>query len=164
VTVRAVLSLGANLGDRLAALQAAVAALASAGPVVAVSPVYETAPVGGVEQPDFLNAVALLDTELPAAELLAYAHSVESAAGRVRAERWGPRTLDIDLVAYGSVVSADPALTLPHPRAHERAFVLAPWLDVDPDASLFGHGPVRDLLAGAGGDVRRRDDLVLAAP
>lgn len=160
---RAVLSLGANLGDRLAALQAALDALATRVAVVAVSPVYETAPVGVTDQPDFLNAVALVDTGLPPAELLALAHAVEAAAGRVRAERWGPRPLDVDLVAYGSVASDDPALTLPHPRAAERVFVLAPWLDVDPAAALPS-GAVADLLAAAGGDVRRRDDLTLRAP
>ena len=161
---RAVLSLGANLGDRLAALQAAVDALAERVVVVAVSPVYETAPVGGVIQDDFLNAVALVDTDLPPRELLAYAHEVELAAGRVRGERWGPRTLDIDLVAYGSVVSADPDVTLPHPRAHERAFVLVPWLDVDPSAALPALGAVAALLPFADGDVRRCDDLVLTVP
>lgn len=160
---RAVLSLGANLGDRLAALQTAVSALAARMSVVAVSPVYATAPVGVTDQPEFLNAVLLVDTDLSPVDLLSYAHRVENAGGRVRRERWGPRTLDIDLVAYGDVVSADPAVTLPHPRAHERAFVLRPWLDVDPSATLPGHGAVADLLASAEGDVVRRDDLVLTA-
>lgn len=157
---RAVLSIGANLGDRLAALQAAIDGLAARVAVVAVSPVYETAPVGVAGQPDFLNAVVLVDTDLAPDELLALAQSLESAAGRERGERWGPRTLDVDVVAYGDVVSADPRVTLPHPRAGERAFVLRPWLDVDPAASLPS-GAVRDLLAAADGDVRRRDDLVL---
>lgn len=158
---RAVLALGANLGDRLAALRGAVAALAAEVTVDAVSPVYETAPVGGPDQPDYLNAVVLVTTALPPFDLLALAHRVEASAGRTREERWGPRTLDIDLIAYDAVVSDDPLLTLPHPRAHERAFVLRPWLDVDPDAVLPGHGPVAALHAT--GDVRRRDDLGVPA-
>jgi 2-amino-4-hydroxy-6-hydroxymethyldihydropteridine diphosphokinase len=146
---RVVLSLGSNLGDRHATLDAAVGALAARLSVVAVSPYYETAPVGGPDQPGYLNAVVLADTDLPPRELLAFCQSVEAAAGRVRLERWGPRTLDVDVVTYGSVVSADPDLTLPHPRAHERAFVLRPWLDVDPAAELPGHGRVADLLEKA---------------
>jgi 2-amino-4-hydroxy-6-hydroxymethyldihydropteridine diphosphokinase len=161
---RAVLSLGANLGDRLTALQTALDALAAQVVVVAVSPVYETAPVGNVDQPDFLNAVALVDTALSPADLLSYAQRVEAAGGRLRAERWGPRTLDIDLIAYGDVVSTDPHVTLPHPRAGERAFVLRPWLDVDPLASLPGFGPVASLVGVAAGAVRRRDDLALRVP
>ncbi len=140
------LSLGSNLGDRLAHLQQAVDELASAGDVAAVSPVYSTVPVGGPEQPDYLNAVVLLDTELHADELLEVCHYLEDQAGRIRDERWGPRTLDIDIVVFGDVVSDDPALTLPHPRAAERAFVLRPWLDVDPTAFLSGL-PVSDRLA-----------------
>ncbi|HWL38543.1 MAG TPA: 2-amino-4-hydroxy-6-hydroxymethyldihydropteridine diphosphokinase [Frankiaceae bacterium] len=161
---RAVLSLGANLGDRLTTLQTALDALAAQVVVVAVSPVYETAPVGKVDQPDFLNAVALVDTSLSPADLLSYAQRVEVAGGRLRAERWGPRTLDIDLIAYDDVVSHDPHVTLPHPRAGERAFVLRPWLDVDPLAVLPGFGPVAELVAVAAGAVRRRDDLVLTVP
>ena len=159
---RAVLSLGANLGDRLAALQAAVDALAARVAIVAVSPVYETEPVGGVEQPDFLNAVVLVETDLAPRALLTFAHEVEHAGGRVRGERWGPRMLDVDLVAYGDVVSDDPSVTLPHPRAHERAFVLRPWLDVQPDATL-PQGRVADLAGGATGAVRRAD-LALRVP
>lgn len=159
---RAVLALGANLGDRLAALRDAVAALAREVGVDAVSPIYETAPVGGPEQQDYLNAVVLVTTTLAPRDLLALAHRVEAAAGRERLERWGPRTLDVDVVAYDEVVSDDPDLTLPHPRAHERAFVLRPWLDLDPDAVLPGHGPVAALPAT--GAVRRRDDLTLGVP
>lgn len=160
---RAVLSLGANLGDRLATMQAAVDALAARVGVVAVSPVYETEPVGGVAQPEFLNAVVLVDTDLPPRDLLTLALEVEHAAGRVRGERWGPRTLDVDLVAYGEVTSDDPAVTLPHPRAHERAFVLRPWLDVEPDATL-PQGRVADLLGSAAGGVRRAAGLALRVP
>ena len=161
---RAVLSLGANLGDRLAALQRGLDELAAYVTFRAVSPVYETAPVGGVEQPDFLNAVAVGDTALSPHDLVAAGQRAERAAGRVPGERWGPRVLDVDLVAYDAVVSDDPGATLPHPRAHERAFVLRPWLDVDPDAALPGRGLVRDLLRDATGEVRRRDDLTLRAP
>jgi 2-amino-4-hydroxy-6-hydroxymethyldihydropteridine diphosphokinase len=136
--VAAVLSLGSNLGDRLAHLRAGVAVLEP----VAVSPVYETAPWGGMDQDDFLNVVVLCDYD--ADEAWRRAVRAEEQEGRVRDVRWGPRTLDVDVVvADGS----DPALVLPHPHAHERAFVLVPWLDVDPDAVLPGHGRVADLPA-----------------
>ena len=146
---RVVLALGSNLGDRLAALQGALDALADpdALRLLAVSPVYETAPVGGPEQDDYLNAVAVKEFH------------------RVRDVRWGPRTLDVDIIDYAALVRTDPELTLPHPRAHERAFVLRPWADIDPAAVLPGRGAVRDLLAGvADQEVRRRDDLVLRVP
>lgn len=161
---RAVLSIGANLGDRFAALQNAVDDLGEFVTVHAVSPVYETSPVGGPEQRDFLNAVLLVTTDLPPSELVAVGQRVERRAGRVPSERWGPRALDVDVVAYDDVVSDDPAATVPHPRAHERAFVLRPWLDVDPGASLPGRGPVADLLAGAVGEVRRVDEHALRLP
>jgi 2-amino-4-hydroxy-6-hydroxymethyldihydropteridine diphosphokinase len=134
--VTAVLSLGSNLGDRLAHLRAGVAVLEP----VAVSRVYETAPWGGVEQDDFLNVVVVCDYD--ASEAWRRAVLAEEASGRVRDVRWGPRTLDVDVVVADG---RDPALELPHPRAHERAFVLVPWLDVDPDAVLPGHGRVADL-------------------
>lgn len=161
---RAVLSIGANLGDRFAALQNAVNDLAEFVSVLAVSPVYETAPVGGPEQRDFLNAVLLVSTETPPAELVAIGQRVERRAGRVPSERWGPRALDVDLVAYEGVVSDEPEATVPHPRAHERAFVLRPWLDVDPSAVVPGHGSVADLLERAVGEVRRCDEYVLRLP
>jgi 2-amino-4-hydroxy-6-hydroxymethyldihydropteridine diphosphokinase len=131
---RAYLALGSNLGDRLAHLQFAVDALAAATDVfvVDVSRVYETAPVGGPAQDAFLNAVVALDTELAPDVLLALAQRIETDAHRVRAERWGPRTLDVDILVYDDVESADPALTLPHPRMWERGFVLAPLRDVAP--------------------------------
>jgi 2-amino-4-hydroxy-6-hydroxymethyldihydropteridine diphosphokinase len=157
-----VLSLGANLGDRLAALQRGLDLLAAYVTFTAVSPVYETAPVGGVEQPDFLNAVALGTTSLDPRALVEAGQRVERTVGRVPGERWGPRALDIDVVTYDDVVSDDPVVTLPHPRAHERAFVLRPWLDVEPGAALPGHGAVADLAAP--GDVRQRPDLVLRVP
>jgi len=141
----AVVSLGSNLGDRLAELRAGVDLLARRFPVLAVSPVYETDPVGGPEQPAYLNCVVLLDTGDPEV-LLAAAHDAERSRGRLRTARWGPRTLDVDVISVDGRVQPDARLTLPHPRAHERAFVLVPWLDVDPDAELVGHGPVRALL------------------
>ena len=143
----AVLSIGSNMGDRLGHLRAAVAALDRRFGVLAVSGVYETDPVGGPEQDDYLNAIVLVNPA-PPRELLAAARAAEEAAGRVRTVRWGPRTLDVDVIACGETVSDDPEILLPHPRAHERAFVCVPWLDVDPAATLPGYGPVADLVAG----------------
>jgi 2-amino-4-hydroxy-6-hydroxymethyldihydropteridine diphosphokinase len=166
---RAVISLGSNLGNRLETLQGAVDALEDTPGVrvKAVSPVYETEP-WGVEpgsQPSYFNAVVLLKTTLPPSSLLERAHAVEEAFHRVREERWGARTLDVDIVAYADVVSDDPVLTLPHPRAHERAFVLAPWHDVEPGARLPGRGPVADLLGTVSRDgVAPRADLELRLP
>lgn len=150
---RAVLGLGANLGDARAALRDAVAGLADhpAIVLVAVSGLWRTAPVGGPEQPEYLNAVVVVDTTLEPAELLAVGHELEAATGRVRDVRWGPRTLDVDLVDVEGVLSSDPALSLPHPRARQRAFVLAPWAQVDPGAALAGQDlpevAIVDLLA-----------------
>jgi 2-amino-4-hydroxy-6-hydroxymethyldihydropteridine diphosphokinase len=144
--------------------------------VLAISPVYETAPVGGPAQPDYLNAVLIVATARGPRPLLAATQRIEADFGRVRPAdvRFGPRTLDIDIISYDEEISDDPVLTLPHPRAHERAFVLAPWHDLDPAATLPGRGPVTALLAalstsaaGAAGGrdgVRSRPDLVLAAP
>ncbi|MEV0121336.1 2-amino-4-hydroxy-6-hydroxymethyldihydropteridine diphosphokinase [Streptomyces sp. NPDC050703] len=166
---RAVISLGSNLGNRLETLQGAVDALEDTPGlrVKAVSPVYETEP-WGVEpgsQPAYFNAVVLVKTTLPPASLLERAQAVEEAFHRVRDERWGPRTIDVDIVAYADVVSDDPALTLPHPRAHERAFVLAPWHDVDPEATLTGRGPVAELLDALTREgVEPRADLELRLP
>jgi 2-amino-4-hydroxy-6-hydroxymethyldihydropteridine diphosphokinase len=152
VTVRplAVLSVGANLGDRLGTLQGCVQAIARLPDtdVLAISPVYETAPVDGPAQPDYLNAVLIIQTGLPPRDLLEAVHRIEADFGRVRSERFGPRTLDVDIIDYAGQVSGDPVLTLPHPRAHERAFVLAPWYDIDPGAELPGRGAVAGLLAG----------------
>ena len=140
--VPVVLALGANLGDPLSALAAAVERLAAAPGVElgAVSPVVSTRPVGGPDQPAYLNAVVVARTARPPRDVLALAHEVEHAAGRERLVRWGPRTLDVDLIQYGAppdtVRSADPQLRLPHPRAQERAFVLWPWAAADPAAVL----------------------------
>lgn len=139
-----VLSLGSNLGDRLAHLRGALAHLPG---VVATSAVYETDPVGGPEQGAYLNAAVLLGHGDARAALVA-AQAAEAAAGRERRERWGPRTLDVDVVWAPRPVD-EPDLQVPHPRAGERAFVLVPWLDVDPDARL-GDVPVRELLARLG--------------
>ena len=148
---RIVFALGGNTGDRLANLQAGIDHLAAAPGLrlTAVSAVFETAPVGGPAQPDYLNAVLIGDSDLPARSILSHCQAAERAARRVRNERWGPRTLDVDLIACDDEVSSDAELTLPHPRAHLRAFVLAPWLDVDPEAQLVGFGSVADLLAKA---------------
>lgn len=164
---RAVLALGSNQGDRLAALTGATAMLAGHADVTvtAVSPVYETDPVGGPDQPDYLNAVVLLDTRLPPRVLLQLAQDVEAAYGRVREVRWGPRTLDVDLIAVGGLVVRETDLQVPHPRVHERAFVLRPWLDVNPGAVVPGRGEVAALLAGLDvSGVRLRADLPLAVP
>ena len=161
------LALGSNQGDRIAVLASAVAMLAGSPDVsvTAVSPVYETDPVGGPDQADYLNAVVVVDTALAPRALLELAHRVEAAHGRVRDVRWGPRTLDVDVVAVGEVELAEPGLQVPHPRAHARAFVLVPWHDVDPDAVLPGRGDVRTLLADLDvSGVRPRTDLVLEVP
>lgn len=158
---RAVLSIGSNLGDRLANLRIAVGGLA--GALEAASPVYETKPWGVTDQPDFLNAVLIVrDEGTDEWGWLRRAQDLERAAGRVRTGHWGPRTLDVDVVTVDGVTSGHPDLLLPHPGTPERATVLVPWLDVEPDAVLPGHGPVRDLLArlDAAG-VRRREDLQL---
>jgi 2-amino-4-hydroxy-6-hydroxymethyldihydropteridine diphosphokinase len=162
---QAVLALGSNLGDRQDIIQGGVDAIAGIEGVrlTGVSPVYETVPVGGPPQPDYLNAVALADVSIPSRELLDRLHEVEAAFDRVRVVRWGPRTLDLDIITVAGEHSDDPDLTLPHPRAHERAFVLAPWHDADPDAVLPGYGPVAGLLANADqtGIRRSRVPLVL---
>ncbi|HYH24365.1 MAG TPA: 2-amino-4-hydroxy-6-hydroxymethyldihydropteridine diphosphokinase [Blastococcus sp.] len=149
---RAVLSLGANLGDRAGTLRAALTALKDDGVLVARSTLYETPPWGPVEQPPYLNAVAVVRGNRDARGWLDRASELEQAAGRTREVRWGARTLDVDVVTVSGddgapVLSDDPELTLPHPRAHERAFVLVPWSVLDPAAVLPGHGRVADLLA-----------------
>ena len=164
---RVVLALGSNLGDRLDMLQGAVDALADTPGLrlVGVSPVYETDPVGGPDQPDYLNAVVVADGRHSPRTLLERALAVENAFDRVREVRWGPRTLDVDVIAVGDLEVNDPDLEVPHPRAAERAFVLVPWLDVDAAAELPGAGSVAALVERLGRDgVRRRDDLDLVVP
>ncbi|PJI93943.1 2-amino-4-hydroxy-6-hydroxymethyldihydropteridine diphosphokinase [Luteimicrobium subarcticum] len=151
--VEVVLALGANVGDTQQTLRDAITALDSIDGlhVVDVSPLARTAPVGGVDQDDFLNAVVVASTTMSARELLHTCHDVEHSFGRVREERWGPRTLDVDIVVYGTLTDVATDLELPHPRAHERAFVLEPWSQVQPDAVLpgLGGGPVAQLAATA---------------
>jgi 2-amino-4-hydroxy-6-hydroxymethyldihydropteridine diphosphokinase len=134
-----------------------------------VSPVYSTAPWGGVEQGEFLNAILLVDDlDVDALEWLRRGQRCEVAAQRTRDVRWGPRTLDVDVIDVDQTRRDDPHLTLPHPRAHQRAFVLVPWLDVQPGAVLAGHGTVAELVAALPATerqgVRRRDDLELRSP
>lgn len=169
--MKAVLALGSNLGHRFDNLQGALDTLFESPGLefIAASPVYETEPFGGdgtiPPQGPYLNAVVLARTTLSPRALLERALEVENAYGRVRTERWGPRTLDIDLIVVGDTVSGDPDLTLPHPRAHERAFVLVPWADIDPAARILRRGAVADLLAAVDRrGVRPRPDLVLEAP
>lgn len=134
--VRAAIGLGSNVGDRLGLLRVGLDGLRRVGTLLEVSSLYETVPVGGPDQDAYLNAVALIETTLSAEDLLAALHEIEDQWGRVRQERWGPRTLDLDLIAYDELVVNHPDLELPHPRAHERRFVLAPLVEVWPDASL----------------------------
>jgi 2-amino-4-hydroxy-6-hydroxymethyldihydropteridine diphosphokinase len=165
----AVLSIGSNLGDRVGFLQSAVDAVGDV--LVSVSGVYETAPWGPVEQDDYLNAVLVVSDDARAAvDWWTVAQSLEKVAGRERDVRWGPRTLDVDIVQVrgsggDAVVSDAPELVLPHPRAASRGFVLIPWADAEPDAVLHGHGRVVDLVAALPPEeragVRRRGDLSL---
>lgn len=143
--MRAVISAGSNMEDSRAHLASVRAHFADT--LVAASSLYATAPWGKTDQPDFLNQSLLIDAPLTPAELLRECQALEAAANRVRIERWGPRTLDVDIVDISGYTSEDPVLTIPHPRAHLRAFVLAPWLEIDPDATLGGERVV-DLLAG----------------
>lgn len=148
-SVRAYIGIGSNLRDPANQVRRAFQALATlpASRLTARSPWYRTAPVGGPgDQPDYLNAVAALETALTPEDLLAALQAVENAQGRVRAERWGPRTLDLDLLLYGSITRDDPQLTLPHPRLHQRAFVLYPLHDIAPDLTIPGQGKLTALL------------------
>jgi len=135
VTIRVYLGLGANLGDSLANLQKAVAGLGKEPrvEVQAVSSVYSTAPVGGPEQPDYLNAVVAIDTDLNPEEVLALAHALEANAQRERTVHWGPRTLDIDVLLYGAETIVKPDLIIPHPRMWERGFVVIPLAEIAPE-------------------------------
>jgi 2-amino-4-hydroxy-6-hydroxymethyldihydropteridine diphosphokinase len=149
--IRAVVAMGANLGDRSATIAAAMEQLGATEhvTVVAISGLVETVAIrpDGPDDthPNYLNGVALVDTTLSAAALLAVLHDIEDRHGRTRTERWGDRTLDLDLIAFGDLIE-DGNLVVPHPRAHERLFVLGPWLELDPDAAFPGRGPVRELL------------------
>ena len=140
----AYIGLGSNLGDREATIEAAIAALPG---VVAVSRLRETAPVGVLDQPPFLNGAAALATTLTPSELLGKLLAIERELGRERRERWGPRTIDLDLLLYGDAEVDEPGLTVPHPRLHERRFVLEPLHELDPELVVPGRGPVADLLS-----------------
>jgi 2-amino-4-hydroxy-6-hydroxymethyldihydropteridine diphosphokinase len=142
---RAYVGVGANLGDREGTIRAALAVLPG---VVAISELRETEPVGVVDQPPFLNGAAAVETNLSARELLDVLLEVERGLGRERAERWGPRTIDLDLLLYGDRMIDEAGLTVPHPRLHERRFALEPLLDLDPELAIPGRGRVSDLLAG----------------
>ncbi|MFD4421866.1 2-amino-4-hydroxy-6-hydroxymethyldihydropteridine diphosphokinase [Agromyces sp. NPDC058484] len=158
----AVIAFGANLGDREATIASATRALAGTEGVtlVAVSPVYETPAIRGDgvdhDAPGYLNGVLAVDTTLEPHDLLDVLQAIETEHGRVRAEHWGDRTLDLDLIDFGGRVLADDRLVLPHPRAWQRAFVLQPWLDIEPDAVLAGRGSVAALRLAAHDEVVRR--------
>ncbi|CAB4589258.1 unannotated protein [freshwater metagenome] len=144
--MKAVIALGANIGNPQEQMDIAVALLQESLEITAISSFYKTAPVGGPEQPDYLNAVVLAESELSATDLLALLHGIEKVLGRERIEHWGPRTMDLDLIQYGTLLSSADELLLPHPRAHERRFVLQPWAEIEPDAILLTHGKISDLL------------------
>jgi len=163
---KVVYSIGSNLGDRLGNLQGAVDALSDTPDIIVVdvSSVYETAPIGGPEDnPQFLNLVLVAETTLQPRTLLERALAIEDAFGRRRdGERWGPRTLDVDLIVVGDAVVDRADLKLPHPLAHERGFVLVPWYEIDPTAEVEGKGPIGDLISSADtSGVVRRDDLTI---
>ena len=145
--MKAVIALGANLNNPKENLDIAIALLKIATDVLKVSTYYTTKPVGGPVQPDYVNAVCILESELPALDLLSLLHGIEKSLDRQRNEHWGPRTIDLDLIQYGSILSKSDELQLPHPRAHERQFVLEPWLEIDPDAILLTQGRIIELLA-----------------
>ena len=144
--MRAVIALGSNLGDRESYIQSALKEMATFLTIERVSTLIETEPVGGPSQGDYLNAVVLGDCELEAEELLKKLMEIEKNLGRVREEINGPRTIDLDIISMGDLVIQSENLSLPHPRAHLRRFVLEPWLEVDPEAQLVGRGSVKELL------------------
>ncbi|MDP1852414.1 MAG: 2-amino-4-hydroxy-6-hydroxymethyldihydropteridine diphosphokinase [Candidatus Planktophila sp.] len=145
--MKAVIALGANIGNPLENLEIALSLLRESTEVISVSSFYKTAPVGGPAQPDYLNAVCIIESELPALDLLSLLQGIEKSLGRERSEHWGPRTIDLDLIQFGGLLSKSNELELPHPRAHKRRFVLEPWLEIDADAVLLSHGRVDQLLA-----------------
>jgi 2-amino-4-hydroxy-6-hydroxymethyldihydropteridine diphosphokinase len=147
--MRAVLSLGSNLGNSAEILSSAAEALNEVSEVIALSSFYQTRPVGGPPQPDFINAIIIIETNLEPEELLLVSQAIEGAHGRERNEntiQWGPRFLDIDLIKCDELIINSPDLTVPHPRAHEREFVLRPWNEIDPTATLPGFGAISLLL------------------
>ena len=144
--MKVVIALGSNIGDTNSHLHHAIAELEKSIDVKAVSSFYKTAPVGGPAQDDYLNAVLVAESDMDPLDLLVIMQEIEVMAGRTRDVHWGPRTLDLDLISFGDHKIDEPHLELPHPRAHERTFVLEPWLEIDPAAVLIGYGPIADLL------------------
>jgi len=144
--MKAVIALGSNLGNRELYIDSAVAELAKVIEITHLSTNHETDPVGGPEQPKYLNAIAIAETELDPRELLIIMLEIENRLGRKREVHWGPRTIDLDLIVFGDEVIDSEVLVLPHPRAHERKFVLEPWLEIDPHAYLPGIGEIESIL------------------
>jgi 2-amino-4-hydroxy-6-hydroxymethyldihydropteridine diphosphokinase len=144
--MKAVIALGANIGDPKEQMDLAVAMLREATDFKLVSNYYSTKPVSDIPQPDYLNAVCIVESDLPALDLLALLHGIEKSLGRERNERWGPRTIDLDLIQYGSLLSSADELQLPHPRAHERRFVIEPWHSIEPEAILLTYGKISEIL------------------
>ena len=144
--MKAVIALGANIGNPKEQMDLAVAMLREATDFKLVSKYFSTKPVSEIEQPDYLNAVCIVESELPALDLLALLHGIEKTLGRERTEKWGPRTIDLDLIQYGSLLSSADELQLPHPRAHERRFVIEPWHSIEPDAILLTQGKISEIL------------------
>lgn len=144
--MKAVIALGANIGNPQEQMDLAVAMLREATDFKVVSEYFSTEPVSDIAQPDYLNAVCIVESELPAMDLLALLHGIEKTLGRERNERWGARTIDLDLIQYGSMLSSAEELQLPHPRAHQRRFVIEPWHSIEPDAILLTHGKISEIL------------------
>ena len=144
--MKAVIALGANIGNPNEQMDLAVAMLREATDFKSVSKYFSTKPVSDIEQPDYLNAVCIVESDLPALDLLALLHGIEKTLGRERNEKWGPRTIDLDLIQYGTLLSSADELKLPHSRAHERRFVIEPWHSIEPEAILLTHGKISEIL------------------
>ena len=144
--MKAVIALGANIGNPKEQMDLAVAMLREATDFKSVSKYFSTKPVSDIEQPDYLNAVCLVESDLPALDLLALLHGIEKTLGRERNEKWGPRTIDLDLIQYGTLLSSADELQLPHPRAHERRFVIEPWHSIEPESILLTQGKISEIL------------------
>lgn len=145
--MKAVIALGSNLDEPEKNIELAISLIADSTNLLVRSSLFKTKPVGGPSQPDYINAVCIIESILPPLELLNMLYGVEKSMGRVRNEKWGPRVIDCDLIAYGDFISQAELLTLPHPRAHQRRFVLEPWHEIDPDAVIPGHGRIAEILA-----------------
>ena len=145
--MKAVIALGSNLEEPEKNVELAITLISDSMELLARSSFYKTKPVGGPPQPDYVNAICIVDSILPPMELLNLLLGIEKSMGRIRTEKWGPRIIDCDLITYGDFVIESDPLTLPHPRAHERRFVLEPWYEIEPEAILPGHGRIKDILA-----------------